>query len=60
MFITVKYGYELEKKFNTDVPCKMLMARIIKVPRARECGVLGTSLTRCCFVAADLSPARVP
>lgn len=33
MFITVKYGYELEKTFNTDVPCKMLMARIIKVVR---------------------------
>ena len=31
MFITVKYGYELEKVFNTDVPCKMLMARIVKV-----------------------------
>merc|ERR1712159_202453 len=30
MFITVKYGYEKEIIFNTDTPCKMLMARIEK------------------------------
>lgn len=31
MFVTVKYGYEMERMFNTDVPSKMLMARIEKV-----------------------------
>jgi len=30
MFVTVKYGYEKEKVFTTDVPIKMLMARIQK------------------------------
>merc|ERR1711934_164924 len=30
MFITVRYGYEQTAVFCTDVPCKMLMARIQK------------------------------
>lgn len=36
MFITVKYGYEEEQMFNTDLPCKMLMARIQKVKNERR------------------------
>jgi hypothetical protein len=56
MFITVKYGYELEKMFNTDVPCKMLMARIIKVwHEAAAAAVLTAAVP-----FAELSPPRVP
>jgi hypothetical protein len=59
MFITVMYGYEQSKLFNTDVPCKMLMDRVQKVALHPLCSLeKRVRLTAPCW-CAELS-LRLP